>query len=179
MNLNVAGRTFPIAAVIAGIGGLLAILGVLLPWYSQRPVDQITGHLFTMDYRGLDSVWGIVALALGVAIIGLSVVWGRLRFSKPLLLACGVAIVVIAALSFLTALFPYTLTAYNDQGVRETGHLPVGWSVQRCFDEVSKLGGSSGLGMGFFLEMVAAGMTVAGGVLGLVRRSARAPLVTR
>lgn len=182
MTVAIGSRNVAVGALLAGVGGLLAIVGALLfPWYSVS--GKSGGNSMSVDFKGMDSTWGILALVLGIAAIALAVVWIQEMKILPaqtlygILIAVGVVIVLVAILGYVTDIFPFKasvtgagVTATVDMSAISGSKYTV---VQKFVEDATKTSGvSGGFAIGFFLE-VAAGIAIAvGGALGLTKKSA-------
>jgi hypothetical protein len=130
-----------VAAIVAGVGGVLAIVGVPLAWASAT----IGGE--TTNLNGLDSDLngGKVALLLGILVV-VVVAAGILNLSIPqpgaILAALGALLVVDVALVYFTSML-------GKMSLKDTS------------DAVSAAGGTFGFGIGLILVAV-------GGILALV-----------
>jgi hypothetical protein len=152
MPINVAGRSVGTNALVAAVGGVLAIVGVPLTWASASIQGQ------TQGIGGLDADLngGKVALILGLLVVAV-VVAGILNMNIPqasaILAALGVLILVVVALVYFTSMLGKA-------------------SLKDTSDLVSAAGGTFGIGIGLILEVVGGILVVVGGGLGLMKKSA-------
>ena len=143
MNVTIAGKTVSVAALLAGIGGLVAVVGVPLAWITES-VGPVSASVTGLD-GGL--MGGKIALILGIAIVAV-VVAGVLDVKIPqsgaILAALGVLILVVVVLIYFTSILS-----------------------DHSFSDVSDLakaaGGSAGIGIGVMLEVVGGILAIIGG----------------
>ena len=143
MNLTIAGKTVSVAALLAGIGGLVAVVGVPLAWITATAGPE------TQSVTGLDGglLGGKIALILGIALI-VVVVAGvmdvKLPQSGAILAVLGVLILVVVVLVYFTKLL-------SDASFVDTADL------------MKQAGGSAGIGIGIILEVVGGILAIIGG----------------
>jgi hypothetical protein len=92
MTVSIAGRSVSVAALLAGVGGLVAILSVLLPWATFEG-DSING--LDKDLMG-----GKIVLIVGILIVAV-VAAGILKIKIPqsalILAVLGVVVLALDA----------------------------------------------------------------------------------
>ena len=143
MNLTIAGKTVSVAALLAGIGGLVAVVGVPLAWITATAGPE------TQSVTGLDGglLGGKIALILGIALI-VVVVAGVMDVKIPqsgaILAVLGVLILVVVVLVYFTKLV-------SDASFVDTADL------------MKQAGGSAGIGIGVMLEAVGGILAIIGG----------------
>lgn len=171
MTVAIGGRNVPTGAVVAGVGGACAVVGALLAWFSVS--GKTSGVQASLEWKGLDSTWGILALVLGIAVLALVFAWVQ-GMSVPnlqlIIVGAGIAILAIIVLSYVTDIFSFKVTV-TGAGVTATMDMPKGESVQKVIDDAVKGGASGGFAIGFFLEVAAGVLAIVGGALGLQRRA--------
>jgi hypothetical protein len=151
--MNIGGKTVSVAAIVAAIGGVLAIVGAPLAWASAK-MGTITSDLAGLD-EGMKA--GLVEIVLGVIVLLLVAAW-ILKVKVPSvaglpaiglgLVVAGVAIVVVVALTYFTS-------TLSDASLKDLS------------DIMTAQGGSVSFGIGLMLEVVAGVVAIVGGVLGL------------
>jgi hypothetical protein len=153
----VAGRNVSLAAIIAGIGAIVAIVVTPLTWASAT----IGGE--TQDLKGFDSGMngGLAEVILGIIALVLVAGW-ILNVKLPsvaglptlalLTLVAGVLILGVATAVYFTNWFGEE-------------------SLSDMADMMTKAGGSVSLGLAFFLEVIAGILVIVGGGWGLIKKS--------
>jgi hypothetical protein len=180
MTVSIAGRKAPLGAVIAGLGAVLAMVASFLVWASFTrgaglggSSDQVTG----MDYSN-----GKITLGFGIVVLGLVVAWIlRIRIAGlcGLVAIFGALILLVMTLTYLTGLFyPRTMTVLA-QGGRDNLAAAL-QNINHILDQAKAngadtAGSGAGLGIGFYTEILAALLMVAGGLLGLYDLARPAP----
>lgn len=157
MTLNIAGKSVSVAAIIAGIGGLLAIVAAPLTWASQK----IGTH--GADLKGLDDGMngGKAEIALGVIAVALVVVW-LLKIKIPGLSGQPVipaAVVVVGALMIVVVALVYFTKTLAEISLKDIS------------DMVSAAGGSVSFGIAMILEIVAGVVTIIGGGWAILKKA--------
>jgi hypothetical protein len=136
MTVNIAGKSVSYASLAALVGGILAIVGAVLPWATYKGTSL----------NGLDEglLGGKVALVLGVVIAAV-VVAGILKVKIPqsgaILAILGAAILVVLVLVYFTKILS-----------------------DMSFKDLIDLTGAS-LGVGVILEVVGGILAIVGGAM--------------
>jgi hypothetical protein len=134
-----------VAAIVAGVGGVLAIVAAPLAWISMSAGGE------SQTVTGLDAglIGGKIALVLGILVIAV-VVAGILNVNIPqsgvVLAALGVLILVVVVLVYFTKLV-------SDESFTTTS------------DMMKLVGGSASLGIGVILAAVGGILAILGGWL--------------
>jgi hypothetical protein len=157
MTVNLAGRSVSVAALVAALGGLLAIVGAPLAWASVTVMDE------TDSAGGLDEGMrgGLLAIILGLMVLLLVVLW-LMKVKLPPVAGLPLMPLLTAVLGVLILLVPlatYFTTLLSDESLKDFA------------DAASATGGSFSLGLGFLAEIVAGIVAIAGGGLALLKRS--------
>ena len=145
MNLTIAGKTVSAAAIVAAVGGLVAVIGVPLAWITASAGPQ------SESVTGLDGglLGGKIALLLGIALIAV-VVAGAMDIKIPqsgaVLVALGVLLLVVVVLVYFTKVL-------SDASFVDTADL------------MKQAGGSASIGIGILLEAVGGILAIVGGGL--------------
>jgi uncharacterized membrane protein len=151
MAINIAGKSMSYAAIVAAVGGILAIVGAALTWIS------VSAGGATQDTSGLDSkvLGGKVALVLGIlvlAVVAAGILNIKIPQSSLILVVLGAAILVVVALVYFTKIL-------SDS------------SFVDIADSAKKYGGSASLGIGAFAEIAAGILAIVGGGWALLKKS--------
>jgi hypothetical protein len=134
-----------VAAIVAGVGGVLAIVAAPLAWISMSAGGE------SQTVTGLDAglIGGKIALVLGILVIAV-VVAGILNVNIPqsgvVLAALGVLILIVVVLVYFTKLV-------SDESFTTTS------------DMMKLVGGSASLGIGVILAAVGGILAILGGWL--------------
>jgi hypothetical protein len=140
-----------VAAIVAGVGGVLAIVGVPLAWASATMGGETT------NLNGLDADLngGKVALLLGILVVAV-VAAGILNLSIPqpgaILAALGALLLVDVALVYFTSMLGKV-------------------SLKDTADLVSAAGGTFGFGIGLILVAVGGILALVGGGLIVAKKA--------
>ena len=143
-----ADRTFPIGALLAGVGGVAAVVGSFMTWWEQA------GGLFSSGAKvtGWDLDGGKIAAVLGVVAVVLVLIWVlRLEHPMPPFRASGLAMGSSEALIALIGVCVLVIALVN-------------------YGDASK----ATIGLGYWLTLFAGAAVTAGGILGLVAGQHRA-----
>jgi hypothetical protein len=200
--MNIAGKNVGLGAIVAAIGGVCAIVGVLLAWYT---ISMKTGGSYSgvslegsveANAPGISNPAAILALVLGIVILALAAAWVmqvKIPFLAALIGLAGIAILVVLALSYFTDIlqvrFTTTLSGvYKTMGGAEGFDTSIpAKAVKDVFDQIGKdidqaksqagalgmsVSGGTSFGIGFFLEVAAGVLAIIGGGLGLLKKSA-------
>jgi uncharacterized membrane protein YdfJ with MMPL/SSD domain len=156
----------PIAPVIAGLGGILAIVEAFLVWESVTLSPVVTGALGAQAPKSLsgldmDANWVKISIVLGLIVLGLAAAWiMNLKVPKVALIVTvvGVLLLLVALLGVSRSLDD--LKKFND-----------------AMDAIKAAGAdigntSAGIGPGLICDVVAGILVVVGGGLGLMKKSA-------
>ncbi len=151
MALSIAGKSVSPPALVAGVGGVLAIVGVPITWASANFGGE------TSDLNGLDADLngGKVALLLGILVVAV-VAAGILNITIPqpgaILAVLGALILVVVALVYFTSIL-------GQESLKNTG------------DMVSEAGGTFSLGIGLILVAVGGVLALVGGALIVTKKA--------
>ena len=155
--MNIAGKNVSVGAMVAGLGGVLAIVCSFLAWFNATVKDLgIDEPLNGMDK---DFKGGIVELVLGIVVLALVVAWVmqvKIPAIGALVALAGIAVVVVAILGYTSTLL---VSNSHDMSVKDMGDL------------YSAMGGSVSFGIGFLGEILAGVLAVVGGGLGLMKKA--------
>jgi hypothetical protein len=160
----------PVAGIVAGVGGLLAVVQAIMVWEQVRlgsvseSTFAIMGTPLPRNANGIDENGGKIVLVLGIVAVGLAVAWiMRLGArSSPalvpsLVLTAGVFIFLVAAANWVAR-----TNDVND--------------LNRALDSVKGpidiSGTSYSVGLGIYVALAGGVITAAGGLLGLARKGA-------
>ena len=143
MNLTIAGRTVSVAALVAAIGGVVAVIGVPLAWITATAGPE------TQSVTGLDGglLGGKIALILGIALI-VVVVAGVMDVKIP---QSGAILAVLGFLILVVVVLVYFTKLLSDASFVDTADL------------MKQAGGSAGIGIGVMLEAVGGILAIIGG----------------
>lgn len=169
MTVTIAGRSVAIGAIVAAVGGLLAVIGVFLVW-AQLTVGTGMAQAFAGQKNGigLDQNAGWAALVVGLLAFALAVAWARdvkLPSLSLLVVVAGVLVLVVVALTFFTSV----LTPGSLKDALDAANKAIDGAKAAGADTS---GTSAGPGMGFLLEIVAGILVIVGGALGLMKKPA-------
>ena len=130
-----------VAAIVTGVGGVLAIVAAPLAWISMSAGGE------SQSVTGLDAglMGGKIALVLGILVVAV-VVAGILDINIP---QSGAVLVALGALILLVVVLVYFTKLVSDESFTNTADL------------MKLVGGSASLGIGVILAAV-------GGILALV-----------
>ena len=130
-----------VAAIVAGVGGVLAIVAAPLAWISMSAEGE------SQTVTGLDAglIGGKIALVLGILVVAV-VAAGILNVNIP---QSGAVLVALGALILLVVVLVYFTKLVSDESFTNTSDL------------MKLVGGSASLGIGVILAAV-------GGILALV-----------
>lgn len=174
MTISIAGRNVALGAIVAAVGGLIAMVGSFLVWAAITRGAGLGGPA-TDDVKGLDFNNGKIVLGLGIVVLGLVVAWVldvKIVGIGGMVAVFGALILVVLALTYFTGFFyPRTMpvlarvNAGDLKAALQTFNDAL--SIWRASGSVDTAGSSAGLGIGFFLEIVAGVLMIVGGGLGL------------
>jgi len=165
MTPPVAAKSMPIAPVIAGIGGILAILEAFLVWESvtiSPVVSAALGADTPKSLSGLDmgANWVKISIVLGLIVLGLAVAWiMKLKVPSIALIVTILGVLLLAVALLGTSRSLDDLKTFND-----------------AMDSLKAAGAdigntSASFGLGLICDVVAGALVIAGGVFGLVKKS--------
>jgi hypothetical protein len=134
-----------VAAIVAGVGGVLAIVAAPLAWISMSAEGQ------SESVTGLDGglLGGKIALVLGILVVAV-VVAGILDIKIP---QSGAVLAVLGALILLVVVLVYFTKLVSDESFTTTS------------DMMKLVGGSASLGIGVILAAVGGILALAAGGL--------------
>jgi hypothetical protein len=155
----------PIAPVIAGIGGILAIVEAFLVWESVTISPVVSAALGANTPKSLsgldmDANWVKISIVLGVIVLGLAAAWImglKIPAIAVIVTLVGVALLLVALLGTSRSLDD--LKNFNDamDGLKAAG---------------ADIGNTSAtFGLGLICDVVAGVVVIAGGLLGVLRKS--------
>jgi len=141
--VNVAGRYVSIGAVVGFVGGILALIGAFIAW------ETISSPIVNLSTTGWDiGNGGKIITFLGIVAIAVALAWIlALRLPMP-----GVILIVVGVLVALVGIANYF--SVTDDVNAGNALLP----------------GSTSLGIGVYVDILAGVVIAIGGVLGLVSR---------
>jgi hypothetical protein len=149
----------PIAALLTGLGGLLAVLQAALAWEKVTAGPTSITGLAPGTWNGLDVIGGRIVLGLGLATLALAGAWVmKIKLPSPAWLAIWLG-VLIAALAIRNWIDRNSdISAYNDQLdlLKELGH-------DTSADSYS-------MGPGIYVAFAGGVVATLSGVLGLWRK---------
>jgi hypothetical protein len=181
MTVSIAGRSVARCVAVAGLGAAFAVLATVLTWASYTMGADMGGPR-TEAVTGLDYGNGRIVLGLGIVVLGLIVAFLkeiRVEGLWGVVAVFGGLILLVMLLSYFTGLFyPKTMPvlAITDKGdlASSLGEFNNVLKSARA-SNLDTSGSSAGLGIGFFIEILAGVAIVAGGILGILdpRRAAQ------
>ena len=165
MTPPVVAKSMPIAPVIAGIGGILAIVEAFLVWESVTLSPVVTGAMGAAAPKSLsgldmDANWVKISIVLGIIVIGLAVAWiMNLKVPSVALIVTIVGVLLLGVALLGTSRSLDDLKKFND-----------------AMDSIKAAGAdigntSASFGLGLICDVVAGILVVVGGVFGLVKKS--------
>jgi hypothetical protein len=173
----------PVSAILAGIGGLVALIGVFLDWanvtssfaggqFAGQQLPEISETVSTV--RGLSHWTGLLALVAGIATVGAAIAIVLLHDPATRRMATVVALGG-GGLAFLLALLGFFMSEAIVVGGDPEGRLAL--EFQRQFAE--RFGGQgfsvdTGPAIGVFVTAVGGAVAAAGGLMGLGRAGPQA-----
>lgn len=151
MAVTMAGKSVSIAAIVAAVGGVLAVVAAPLAWITMN----VSGTSESVNGLDADLLGGKVAALLGIVIIAV-VVAGILNIKVPMsdviLAVLGVLILVVLALVYFTSILGKA-------------------SFKDTMDLASSFGGSASLGIGVILAAVGGILAIVGGGMGMMKKA--------
>ena len=158
-------RSMPIAPIIAGIGGILAIVEAFLVWEAvtiSPVVSAAMGADTPKSLSGLDmdANWVKISIVLGIIVLVLAAAWFmriRIPAIAVIVTLVGVALLLVALLGTSRSLDD--LKKFNDamDGLKAAG---------------ANIGDTSAtFGLGLICDVVAGVVVIAGGLIGVLRKS--------
>jgi hypothetical protein len=156
-------RSAILGALIAAVGGALALIQSVLPWeqvtYGKGVTDAMSGLGLKGSSIGIDMGGGKIAIIFGALAIVLAVAWllrARIPAIPVLVLVVGVLLVILGVANFIVRQndvsdFNKSLETIKGYGVDTTGS-------------------SYAVGIGIFLTVLSGLLVAAGGALGLRKR---------
>ncbi len=142
MTVNIAGRSVSVAALLAGLGGLVAIVAVVLPWATFEG-NSVNG--LDEDLNG-----GKVVLIVGILIVAVAAA-AILKVKIP---QSGLILAVLGAVVLAVLVIMYLTNLLSDPSLKD------------AIDE------GAAFGIGFILEAIAGIVAIAGGGWGVLRKAA-------
>ena len=140
-----------VAAIVAGVGGVLAIVGVPLAWASAT----MGGETTSLNGLDADLNGGKVALLLGILVV-VVVAAGILNLSIP---QPGAILAVLGALLLVDVALVYFTSMLGKVSLKDTADL------------VSAAGGTFGFGIGLILVAVGGILALVGGGLIVAKKA--------
>ena len=158
-------RKISIAPIIAGIGGILAILEAFLVWESVTISPVVSAALGSDTPKSLsgldmDANWVKISIVLGIIVLVLAAAWFmriRIPAIAVIVTLVGVALLLVALLGTSRSL--EDLKKFNDamDGLKAAG---------------ANIGDTSAtFGLGLICDVVAGVVVIAGGLIGVLRKS--------
>jgi len=146
MAIAVSGRKMPIGGLVAGLGGVVSILGAFLPAQTASANGlSISASFFDGNAGKTICVAAIVALVLvGAWLTGQKLPLNKVAVSVVIILAGAVVLLVVAA---------------------NYGDITDGVNLVNKYSP-----GAASVGMGLYLTLVGGILLAVGGVLGLVQK---------
>lgn len=173
--MNVAGRNVSIGALVAAVGGVLAIVGAFLVWF-QVSLGTALGGPKTDEIKGLDNNASKLALVLGIVVLALVLAW-VLQLKIPYLPAivgvAGVLLLVVLGLAFFTDI----LSVHFAENAKIQSVKDALADFNKALDAAKAQGAdvsgsSASIGIGYILEIAAGIVVIVGGALGFRKKSA-------
>jgi hypothetical protein len=151
MTPPVAGKSLPVAAVVAAVGGVLAVVGTPLAWLT------ITAGSASQSVNGLDKDLngGKAVAVLGILIV-VVVVAGILNVKIP---QSGAILAVLGALILVVLVLVYFTTILSTPSFKD------------AMDLASGFGGSASIGIGVILAAVGGILAIVGGAMGGLKKA--------
>ena len=151
MAVTVVGKSVSIAAIVAAVGGILAIVAAPLAWISLSAPGE------SQTVTGLDAglIGGKIALVLGILVIAV-VVAGILDVNIP---QSGVVLAALGVLILLVVVLVYFTKLVSDESFTNTS------------DMMKLVGGSASLGIGVILAAVGGILAILGGWLIVAKKA--------
>jgi hypothetical protein len=156
--MNIAGKKVAVGALVAIIGGVLAMAVSPLVWATYK-IGPESGNLDGYDEK---MSAGVVALILGIVVLLLVAVW-VLNVKIPSIGSLPTVPVLLVVAGLLILLVPVAL--YFTSMLYEK-------SLKDVADIYKALGGEVSVGLAFLLEILAGIVVILGGVLGLMKKAA-------
>jgi len=155
--MTIAGRNVPLGAMIAAVGGVLAIVSAPLDWAVLKIGDKSDG------LNGMESGMngGMVEIILGIAVLLLVAAW-ILGVKAPALAgqpAIPVGLVIAGVLILVVLALVYATKILSEE------------SLSNIMDLASKAGGSVSLSLGFFAAALGGIAVIIGGGLALIKKA--------
>jgi hypothetical protein len=174
MTVSIGGKNVATGAIIAAVGGALAIVGAFMAWMSftvGKGLADMAGDVGE-SFNGFDENAGKLAVLVGIVAVAAAVAWAaeiKVPYLPVIVVAAGVGILAVAGLAYFTD----TLTPGSMQKAIDDGNkaLDVLKSMASAYG-VDVSGTSIGLGIGFYLEILAGVLVIVGGAMGLMKKSA-------
>jgi hypothetical protein len=174
MTVSIAGNKVARSTFYAGLGAALAMLATVLVWASYSQGAGMGGPR-TESVTGLDYGNGKIVLGLAVVVAGLIVAWYRkieIAGLWGIIAIFGGLTLLVMILTYFTNLFyPRSMPILGFAGKADL-NAALG-EIGRMFDHARAegrdiSGSGAGLGIGFFAAVVAGGLMIAGGIMGLL-----------
>ena len=142
MTIAVGGRNLPIGAVVAAVGGALAVIGSVLAWQSVSVLGTSESE------SGLTSNPGKIIAVAGIVAIALAVAWimeVKVQAAAGII-ACGAVVALLGILNFISI--------GNDANTLN-----------------ALMPGAASVGIGVFVDIIAGIVILVGGGLGLMKKA--------
>jgi hypothetical protein len=143
MTIAAGGRNLPIGAVVAAVGGALAVIGSVLAWESVSVLG------YSDSSSGISSNPGKIIVVAGIVAVALAVAW-IMEKKVPAaggIVACGAVVALLGVLNFFS----------------------IGDDVNKAN---VILAGAASIGIGLFVDIIAGVVIIVGGALGLMKKAA-------
>jgi hypothetical protein len=143
MTFSTAGRNLPIGAVVAAVGGAVAIVGSVLAW------ETISLLGVSESDSGISSNPGKIIAVLGIVVIAFAIAWIQAVKTPavPVIIVSGVVVLLLGVLNF--------------------------FNISKDVNDANQIvAGAASVGIGLFIDIVAGVVIVVGGALGMMKKAA-------
>ncbi len=179
MEQRVAGRST--AGIVGAVGGLLAVVGSVLVWFSVKAdTSSLGGQVMTNSVKGTDASDGKVTLVAGLIVIGVGLAialgWAARarRGLSVLVILAGAAAGGLALYDVLTAKSQVIDAAVDEVGNAGLGVGQVRGLLEEAFDTgILKITP----GIGIILVIAGGALALVAGVMGVASRAEPVPAV--
>jgi hypothetical protein len=166
----------PVGGLLALIAGAAILAGCFLAWIElSTPVVAFQGGRVTGPKVGLDSIFGIIAIAAAAFVILGALLWIARRSGRipqVLVLFGGIAGAAVGLYFFLTLESRFIAAAVDEAASPDL-------SAAKIKDLLSQLLAAGTLdvrpGVGLFTMLAGAGLAVVTGIAGVIRRRTPSP----
>ncbi len=143
MTVALAGRNLPIGAVVAAVGGAIALIGSVLAWESVSLLGVSESD------SGLSSNPGKIIAVLGIVAIGFAIAWIQAvkTPAAAIIVVSGAVVLLLAVLNF--------------------------FNISKDVNDANEIfAGAGSVGVGLFIDIAAGVVIVVGGALGMMKKAA-------